>query len=70
MRAHYIIAVVAVIVATLAVRLAFFNAPAAEANSQTVKAASVNVFQIQRDSKNLPAQTVHDMAFVFPDHAE
>jgi hypothetical protein len=65
MRAHHGIAVVAIILTGLGMKLFFFPAPAAEADTP---AASVNVLQMHKDHpnmKNLPVQKTHDMTFVF-----
>jgi hypothetical protein len=66
MRAQHAIAAVAIILIGFGVKLAFFEAPIAEANSESTKAVNVDGFQIQRDAKNLHAQTFHDMALIFP----
>jgi hypothetical protein len=63
MRAHHVIAVVAV---GVGVKLIFFAAPTAEADSLSIKSMSVNVSQMHQNIKNLPVQEFHDMSLVFP----
>jgi hypothetical protein len=66
MRAHHAIAVVAVILIGLGVKLFFFSA--AEADTSTVPSASVDPLQMHIDHpnvKNLPSYKLHDMTFVF-----
>jgi hypothetical protein len=70
MRPHFvIIAAVAVILIGLGVKLIFFLAPTAEAKLLSVKSVSMNISEIHRNTniKNLPAQKIHDMTFVFSD---
>jgi len=66
MRAHHVIAVVAVLVIGLGAKQFLF--PPKQADADTVQSASLNVFQMQIDhpnKKDLPAQTMRDMSVVF-----
>jgi predicted acyltransferase len=68
MRAHHAMAVVAVMLIGLGVKLFFFPAPAAEADTSAVPSASVDPLQMHIDHpniKNLPSHKLHDMTFVF-----
>ena len=68
MRAHHvIITAVAVILIGFGVKLTFFWAPTAEANLLSVKSVSMDISEVQRSTKNLPVQKIHDMTFVFSD---
>ena len=62
---HVIIAAVAVILIGFGVKLIFFWAPTAEANLLSVKSVSMDISEMQRSTKNLPVQKIHDMTFVF-----
>ena len=67
MRAHHVIAVVAVLIIGLGAKQYFFPPIKAEAN---IPSASMNVFQMQIDypnRNNLPVQKMRDMTFVFSD---
>ena len=66
MRAHHVIAVVAVILVGVGVKLIFFTAPTAEADSLSIKSVGVDVSQLHQNVKNLPVQKFHDMSLVFP----
>ena len=66
MRAHHVIAVVAVILVGVGVKLIFFTAPTAEADPLFIKSVGVDVSQLHQNVKNLPVQKSHDMSFVFP----
>ena len=71
MRAHHAIAVVAVMLIGFGVKLFLFSASTAEADTQAVSHASMNVFQMHIDHpnlKNMPVQKMHDMTFVFSDN--
>lgn len=63
MRAHHAIAVVAAILVGVGVKLIFFTAPTAEADSLSIKSVSVDVSQLHQNVKNLPVQKFHDMSF-------
>ena len=66
MRAHHVIAVVAVLVIGLGAKQFLF--PPKQADADAVPSASLNVFQMQIDhpnKKDLPAQTMRDMSVVF-----
>ena len=65
MRAHYAIAVVAVILIGFGAKL-FFFAPTAEADIRVVKGVGLDVLHMH-ENKNLPVQKIHDMSFVFSD---
>ena len=67
MRAHHVIAVVAVILVGVGVKLIFFTAPTAEADPLFIKSVGVDVSQLHQNVKNLPVQKLHDMSLVFPD---
>ena len=70
MRAHHVIAVIAVLVIGVGVKQFFFPATQAEADIQAAGSARMNVLQMQTDYpniKNLPVQKMHDMTFVFAD---
>ncbi len=66
MRAHHVIAVVAVILVGVGVKLIFFTAPTAEADPLSIKSVGVDVSQLHQNVKNLPVQKLHDMSLVFP----
>ena len=60
MRARHAISVVAVLVVGFAVKLFFFPAPPAEAEMrQSLDTSRMHI------GKELPAQKLHDMSFVF-----
>jgi len=65
MRAHHAIAIVAAILVGFGLKLIFFSDPAAEADARSVKSASIDIFQMHRNIKNLPVEKFHDMTFVF-----
>jgi hypothetical protein len=65
MRPHQVIAVPAVILVGVGVKLFFFTPPTAEADALTTKRVGVDVAQLQQNVKNLPVQKVHDMSFAF-----
>jgi hypothetical protein len=65
MRAHLVIAVVAVILVGVGVKLSFFTAPTAEADSLSIKSVGVDVSHLHQNVKNLPVQKFHDMSLVF-----
>ena len=67
MRAHHVIAIVAVILVGVGVKLTFFAAPTAEAGSLSIKSVSLDISQMHQNTKNLPVQKIHDMTFVFPE---
>jgi hypothetical protein len=70
MRAHHVIAVVAVLVVGFGAKQFFFPPMKAEANIHAAPSASVDVFQMQIDHpnrNNLPVQKIHDMTFVYSD---
>jgi len=61
MRSHSLIAIAAVILVGVGVKVAFFSAPNAAANLTSTGSVDVSVAQ----TKNLPVQKIHDMTFVF-----
>jgi hypothetical protein len=65
MRSYHVIAVVAVILVGVGVKLIFFAAPTAEADSLANKNKGVDVSQMHRNVKNLPVQEFHDMSVIF-----
>jgi hypothetical protein len=67
MRAHHVIAVVAVILVGIAVKL--ITAPTAGADSLSIESGGLDVFQLHQDARNLPTQKFHNMALVFPGDA-
>ena len=66
MRARRNIAVVAVILVGVGVKLIFFTAPTAEADSLSIKRVGVDVSRLHQNVKSLPVQEFHDMSLVFP----
>jgi len=67
MRAHHVIAVIAVILVGVGVKLIFFSAPTAEADTLSIRSVSVDVSQLHQIAKSLPVQTFRDMSLVFAD---
>jgi molybdenum-dependent DNA-binding transcriptional regulator ModE len=69
MRAHHVIAVVAVLVIGLGTKQFVFPPKQAEANIQAMPSASMNVLQMHRDidTKSLSVQKINDKAFIFTD---
>ena len=68
MRAHHVIAVVAVLVIGLGAKQFVFPPQQADADINAVPSASVNIHQMLIDHpnrNNFPAQKMHDMTFVF-----
>jgi hypothetical protein len=69
MRAYHVIAavaVIAVILVGIGVKLPFFATPIAEADSRFSNGIGADVSQMHQNSKNVPVQEFHDMTFVFP----
>ena len=66
MRAHHVIAVVVVVLVGIGMKLPFFAAPLAEADSRSIKDVSVDVSPMHQNIENLPVQKFHDMTLVFP----
>ena len=66
-RAHHVIAVVAVLVVGLGVKQVLFPPRHAEANINAVRGLSMNIMQMHSDMdvKYLPVQRMSDKAFVF-----
>jgi hypothetical protein len=64
---HFIIALVAVVLIGFGVKVIFFSAPTAEASLLSVKRMSMDVSEMQRSTKSLPVQKIHDMTFIFSD---
>ncbi len=71
MRTHHAIgAVVGVFLIGVGVKLFFFSVPAAEAYIHAAESYNMNVLQMHinhPNRKDLPAQKMHDMSFVFSD---
>ena len=67
MRAHHAIAVVAVILIGVGLKLIFFTAQTAEAVSFSVKSASVDVSRSHQNAKNLPVEKFHGAPLTFGD---
>jgi hypothetical protein len=65
MRARHVIAVVAVILVGVGVKMIFFTAATAEADSLSIKSVSVDASRLHQNGKNLPVQKFHDMSLVF-----
>jgi hypothetical protein len=66
----YIAILVAAFLAATGVKLIFFNAPTAEADSLSIKSARVDVTQLHhQNAMNLPVHEFHDMSLVFPEMA-
>ena len=65
MRAHHVIALVAILTG-IGVYLPFFAAPIAEADSRSINSVTVDVSPLHHTSRNLPVQKFHDMSLVFP----
>jgi hypothetical protein len=67
MRARHVIAVVAVLVIGLGAKQFWFPPQQADAGTNAVRSASVNVLQMHRDidTKSLPVQKMRDTTFVF-----
>jgi hypothetical protein len=61
MRTHHAIAVVAIILIGLGLKLTLF----ADADTRAVESLHIDVSQLQQNIKNLPEQKAHDMTFVF-----
>ena len=69
MRAHHVITVVAVLVIGLGAKQFLFPPKQADAETNAVSSASVNVLQMHRDvdTKSLPVQKLNDKTFIFTD---
>jgi hypothetical protein len=65
MRARPVIAVATLILVGVGVKLTFFSAPIAAADVGSTKSVSIDVSGIHHAIKSLPAETFHDMTFVF-----
>jgi len=66
MRASHLIAVVAIILVGIGLKVPFFTAPIAEADSRSIESASVDIPQMHHGIRNIQAQKFHDMSLVFP----
>jgi hypothetical protein len=62
MRSHYVITIIALVVLGFGVKLFFFPAPPAVANTNI----GIDVSEMHKNL-NLPQQKLHDMTFVFSD---
>jgi hypothetical protein len=70
MRAHHAVAIVTVVLIGFGVKLFFFSAPVAEANTPAVASARMDILEMHRSHPNiqiLQPQKLHDMTFVFSD---
>ena len=69
MRAHHVIAVVAVLVIGLGAKQFLFPPTQADAGANAVPSASVNVLQMHGDIdiKSIPVQKMNDKSFIFTD---
>jgi hypothetical protein len=67
MHARHVTAVVAVILVGVGVKLIFFTARTAEADSLSIKSVGVDISQLHQNVKNLLVQKFHDMSLVFSD---
>jgi hypothetical protein len=65
-RAYHLIAVVAVILVGIGVKLPVFAAPIAEADSRSIESLSVAIPRMHHGIKNIQVQKFHDMSLVFP----
>jgi len=66
MRTRHIIAVAAAILVGAGVKLIFFAAPTADADSRSISSARMDVSQMHRNITILPVHEFHDMSLVFP----
>jgi hypothetical protein len=64
MQVRYAIAVVTAILVGFGLKLFFFSAPSAIANTGVVTSVSMNISEIQKNIKNLPVDKINDMTFV------
>jgi hypothetical protein len=62
MRAHYAIALVVIVLVAFGVKLFFWSAPTAEADTSSVESMRIDEMYKNAD---LPEQEIHDMTFVF-----
>lgn len=69
MRHRYIIASAAILIA-FGAKLLFFPMRTAEADISAMTGMGLDISQLEKDVKNLPAQQMHDMSFVFSKPAE
>ena len=60
---HHVLAVVAVVLVGVGVKI-LFTSPTAEADSPSVKSASMDISQLHR-GQNLPVEKFRDMSLVF-----
>ena len=69
MRAHHVIAVIAVLIIGLGAKQFVFPPKQADANIIAVPRASVNVLQMHSgiDMRTLPPQKINDKSFIFTD---
>lgn len=65
MRTHHVIAIVAVVLVGVGVKLIFFNAPTAQADLLSIKTVGVDISQLHQNVKNFPVQKIDDMSLVF-----
>ena len=67
MRAYQGVAIVALILVGVGVKLIFFAAPTAEADSLSIKSVGLDISQMHQNTKSLPVHRLHDMSLVFSD---
>jgi hypothetical protein len=67
MRAHHAIAVVVVFLVAFGLKLSFFSAPSAEADTRSIENIRMDVFDMQRNVHTLPVEKSYDMTFVYSD---
>lgn len=65
MRVHHVLAVAAVVIVAVGLKLLFSTSIQAEAD--VTPAVTMNVLQMQSNHPNLPVQKMSDMTFVFAD---
>ena len=60
MRSQHFIGILAILVVGFGIKWLFFASPAAEAQPEPLSSAPMDVFQMQREIKNLPVVDVKD----------
>ena len=66
MRSHYGLTIIALVLIGFGVKLFFFPAPSAEANTKIGRNVGIDVSEMHKNL-NLSEQKLHDMTFVFSD---
>ena len=69
LRAHNVIAVVAILLISFGVKMFFLSAPTAEADMRPVPSTGMNILQMHRDinTKSISVQKMNDKTFIFTD---